>query len=53
MPSYAILPSSEQGRLDRALMIVPERHEADEIAAELNRRGQSVVVREVHDPPTG
>jgi hypothetical protein len=51
MPSYAILPSAERGCLNRALVIVADRHEADEIAAELNRRGHSVVVREVRDPP--
>jgi hypothetical protein len=52
MPSYAILPAADQGGLDRALLIVPDRQEAEEIAAELNRRGQSVVVREVRDPPS-
>ena len=57
MPSYAILPSADQGRLDRALLIVADRHEADEVAAEPNevncRRPASTRPHQLSYTPTG
>jgi hypothetical protein len=49
MASFGIMKGDDSERLSGALMIVDDRAEADEIAWELNRRGQDVVVREVRD----
>jgi hypothetical protein len=46
---YAILRSVDGTHLCETLMLVDDRRDAEEIARELNRRGQSVIVREVLD----
>jgi hypothetical protein len=46
---YGILRSVDGTDLCEALMLVDDRHDAEEIARELNRRGQSVIVLEVLD----
>jgi hypothetical protein len=48
--SFAIVLCSRPATLDGVLMILDDRHDADEIAFELNRRGQEVDVVEVVAP---
>jgi hypothetical protein len=45
--SYAVTLTSRLTRIDGILLIVDDRHEAEEIAGELVRKGHLVTVREV------
>ena len=47
MASYAVTLTSRLTRIDGILLIVDDRHEAEEIAGELVRKGHLVTVREV------
>jgi hypothetical protein len=47
VPSYAVTLTSRPTTIDGILLIVDDRHEAEEIAGELVRKGHLVTVREV------
>lgn len=47
MGSFAVMLSSKLTSTDGILMMVDERHDAEEIASELCHRGQAVTVLEI------
>jgi len=52
MPSFAIALPSKLNRPEGILMLVEDRQIAEEVAAEMRRRGRPVVVQEVRPPLT-
>lgn len=50
MGSFAVMLASKLTSTDGILMMVDERHDAEEIASELCHRGQAVTVREITLP---
>jgi hypothetical protein len=47
VPSYAVTLASKPTTIDGILLIIDDRQEAQEIAAELRRNGQQVNVQEI------
>jgi hypothetical protein len=47
VPSYAVTLASKPTTIDGILLIIDDRQEAQEIAAELRRNGQQVYVQEI------
>jgi hypothetical protein len=52
VPCFAVSLSSRPTSLDGILLMVEDRREAEEIAAEVRRKGHRVMVREISDVPS-
>jgi hypothetical protein len=52
MASFAVTMGSRPVRMETILMILDDRHEAEEIAVELRRLGRDVDVHELSVDPT-
>jgi hypothetical protein len=52
VPCFAVSLSSRPTSLDGILLMVEDRREAEEIAAEVRRKGHRVMVREISDLPS-
>jgi hypothetical protein len=52
MGSFAVTIGSRPVRMDTILMILDDRHEAEEIAVELRRHGRDVEVHDLSVDPT-